>query len=71
MQKEEVTELSKKPLIMFFINTQQILTYTKNKKKDFTGTKISGWISLCQYKNGGGWFDDKYTLFVEDIESEE
>lgn len=32
--------------------------YWKSKKKDFVGTRITGWLSLKEYKNGGGYLKD-------------
>ena len=33
--------------------------YWKNEKNDSVGTRITGWISLKEYKNGGGYREDK------------
>ena len=36
--------------------------YYKNKKSDSKRTKITGWISLKEYKNGGGYLKDSLSL---------
>ena len=32
--------------------------FYKNKKTDLYRTSITGWVSLKEYKNGGGYLDD-------------
>lgn len=34
--------------------------YFKKAKRTLEGTKVTGWVSLKDYKNGRGWHDDKY-----------
>lgn len=38
--------------------------YWKSKKAAFVGTRITGWVSLKEYKDGGGYLEDQYTLEV-------
>lgn len=62
-------ELFKIAALDFFDDVQVLLTshngaYIKDSKKALVGTTISGWISLKEYRNGGGWLSDKYCMKV-------
>ena len=39
--------------------------YVKSSKKAIEGIAVTGWISLREYKNGGGYFDDKYCIIIK------
>ena len=40
--------------------------YCKKRKKDFIGTRLSGWISLKDYKDAGGYIEDIYLVELKD-----
>jgi hypothetical protein len=65
-----IDELFKLAALDCFENVQVYLTthcgaYWKNKKAAFVGTRITGWVSLKEYKNGGGYLEDQYISEIQ------
>lgn len=46
--------------------TSHNAAYIKTGKKATIGTRISGWVSLKKYGNGGGYLEDQHLLSVKD-----
>lgn len=41
--------------------------YVKANKKALVGDSITGWISLSDYGNGGGYLEDKYCIMRNSV----
>lgn len=63
---DDIFDLAK---IKFFESVEVYLTnhndaYYKKSKQATIGYAINGWVSLKEYKNGGGLFDDKFLIKI-------